>query len=239
VDERLDPHRALGNGKPGVSNTFTGTLPAGLSRLTKLLDLCVSRPTPLCTPAGSPCRLARGLVVSGRQEALRCWPTRQLSRLVLRPSSVNFLVRSRPLSVRLHPTAWSVLGSASHTNKPWFIQAMGAARTSTAEGSHRCNVRLLKVSDHRDIGKNAFRGVFPAFVTSFTGLKHLYAPAISPSHPASMLASRLIRSLPENYFSGTLPAGITVLTALTVLYAATPPCSALGCSALAVTGIAA
>jgi len=127
VDERLDPHRALSNGLPGVSNTFTGTLPAGLSRLTKLIAVCVSRPAPLCIPTGSPCRLARGLAVSGRQASLRCRPTRQLSRLVLRPSSVDSLVRSRPLSVRLHSTAWDVLGSASHTNKPWFIQAMEAA----------------------------------------------------------------------------------------------------------------
>ncbi len=144
ADERLDPHRALGNGKPGISNTFTGTLPAGLSRLTKLKFLCVLQPTTLCTPAGSPCRLARGLVVSGRQESLRCRPTRQFSRRILRPSSVNYLVRSRPHSMRLHPTAWRAFGSASHTNKPSLIQAMEAARTSTAEGSHRCDVRLFK-----------------------------------------------------------------------------------------------
>ncbi len=61
VDEGLDPRRELGNGKPGVSNTVTGTLPAGLSRLTKLMAVYVSRPAPLCTLAGSPCRLARGL----------------------------------------------------------------------------------------------------------------------------------------------------------------------------------
>ena len=83
------------------------------------------------------------LVVSGRQESLRCRPTRQFSRLVLRPSSVDFPVRSRPHSMRLHPTTWRAFGSASHTNKPWFIQAMEAARTPTAEGSNRCDVRLF------------------------------------------------------------------------------------------------
>jgi hypothetical protein len=146
--------------------------------------------------------------VSGRQESLRYRSTRQLSRRILRPSSVNYLVRSRPLYVRLHPTAWGVLGSASHTNKPSFIQAMEAARTSTAEGSNRCDVRLLKVCDHRDIGKNAFRGAFPAFVTSLTGLKHLYAPANSPSlaHPASVPATRFMKVTPRELLQRD-PAG--------------------------------
>ncbi len=146
--------------------------------------------------------------MSGRQESLRCGPTRQFSRHGLRPSSVNSLVRSRPHSVRLHPTAWGVLGSASYTNKPWFIQAMEAAITSTAEGSNRCDVRLFKVCDHRDIGKNAFRGAFPAFVTSLTGLKHLYAPANSPwlAQPTSVPASRLMKVAPRELLQRD-PAG--------------------------------
>jgi hypothetical protein len=85
---------------------------------------------------------------------------------------------------------------------------MEAARTSTAEGSNRFNVRLLKVCDHRDIGKNAFRGAFPAFVTSLTGLKHLYAPAISPSlaHPASVPATRFMKVSPRELLQRD-PAG--------------------------------
>ena len=149
VDKRLDPHRELGNGLPGVSNTFTGTLPAGLSRLTKLLAVCVPLPTPLCIPAGLPCRLARGLVVSGRQESLQCRPTRQLSRLVLRPSSVDSLVRSHLHSLLLHPT--DRLGRArvgiAYTQTVVHLRHVRLLErpqeTVGAEDSHRCDVRLF------------------------------------------------------------------------------------------------
>jgi hypothetical protein len=75
-------------------------------------------------------------------------------------------------------------------------------------GSHRCDFRLPQVFVHRDIGKNAFRGAFPAFVTSLTDLKCLYAPAMSPSpaHLASMLASRCMKVSPRELLQRD-PAG--------------------------------
>ena len=184
----------MGNGKPGVSNTFTGTLPAGLSRLTKLKYLCVLHLTPCHCGWFTVPACAR--LVSGRQKRLRYRSTWQLFRLVLRPSSVNFLVSSRPLSVRLHPTASGQrrIQRNRRLSKPWGLleRPQPRVRIGATFGS-------LKVSDHRDIGKNAFRGAFPAFVTSLTDLKLLYAPAISPSlaPPASMPASRCMKVPPR------------------------------------------
>jgi hypothetical protein len=199
VNERLDPRRELGNGKPGVSNTFTGTLPAGLSRLTKLKALCVLQPTTLCTPAGSPCRLARGLW---------CLAGRSLYDVGLRGSFPDWFSALRALTFLCAPVLFHYgcirpLGACSvqrriQTNhglfKPWRLleRPQPRVRIGATFGS-------LKVSDHRDIGKNAFRGAFPAFVTSLTNLKTLYAPTISPSlaQPASMPASRFMKVSPR------------------------------------------
>ena len=89
VDDCLDPRRALGNGKPGVSNKFSGTLPAGLSRLSKLMTLCVPLPTPLCIPAGSPFRLA---------EAWRCLAGRHLYDIGLHGSFPDWVSALRALT---------------------------------------------------------------------------------------------------------------------------------------------
>ncbi len=158
---------------------------------------------PLCTPAGSPCRLARGLVVSGRQEALQCRPTRQLSRLVLRPSSVDSLVRSHPQSLLLHPTAWGVRGSASHTHKPWFIQAMEAARTSAGDrrGPGFASVRRSAILSLRSQGHREER--VPRRVPCVCHLSHRPEAPVRPCHQS--FTSTLGIHASESMYEGPSP----------------------------------